>query len=269
MKYKLVATDLDGTFLDGNGNISKRNMEAINRIREKGCIFTVITGRMYSSAKQYIDELQCRELAEFYQGAVITDTSDGNVIYRTTMKKSVCESVYSDAVKRSLNIQAYADDKVYAEIYDENTAFYEHMCRLRVNIVDSIEYIISSNDNVKLLINSDRGSVKRNIGFFMDKYSKETNVTQSGEHFIEFTHKDANKGHALELIAHRYGIDRSEIIAFGDHMNDISMLQYAGTGVAMGNAPQNVKKYADIVAPPNTESGVAAVLEKLCLTDDI
>ena len=68
----------------------------------------------------------------------------------------------------------------------------------------------------------------------------------------------------MEIIAKHYGIERSQIIAFGDQMNDIPMIKYAGMGVAMKNAPDDVKKYADLIAPANDESGVAYVLEKLC-----
>ena len=176
----------------------------------------------------------------------------------------MCEEIYKDALRLGLNIQAYADDKVYAESYDENTAFYERLCRVKINIKDSIEDIVSSENNIKLLINTDKGSVTRNLEFFIKKYSGDANVVRSGEHFIEFTHKNADKGKALEIIAKHYGIERSQIIAFGDQMNDIPMIKYAGMGVAMKNAPDDVKKYADLIAPANDESGVAYVLEKLC-----
>ena len=264
MKYKLAVTDLDGTLLDKNSNISEQNLRAVEKLRAKGCIFTMITGRMYSAAKTYIDILDCKELVGLYQGAEITDIRNKSTIYKATLKQSVCEEIYKDALRLGLNIQAYADDKVYAESYDENTAFYERLCRVKINIKDSIEDIVSSENNIKLLINTDKGSVTRNLEFFIKKYSGDANVVRSGEHFIEFTHKNADKGKALEIIAKHYGIERSQIIAFGDQMNDIPMIKYAGMGVAMKNAPDDVKKYADLNAPANDESGVAYVLEKLC-----
>ena len=131
MKYKLAVTDLDGTLLDKNSNISEQNLRAVEKLRAKGCIFTMITGRMYSAAKTYIDILDCKELVGLYQGAEITDIRNKSTIYKATLKQSVCEEIYKDALRLGLNIQAYADDKVYAESYDENTAFYERLCRVK------------------------------------------------------------------------------------------------------------------------------------------
>ena len=264
MKYKLAVTDLDGTLLDKNSNISEQNMRAVEKIRAKGCIFTMITGRTYTSAKTYIDLLDCKELVGLYQGAEITDIRNKNIIYKATLKQTVCEDIYKDALRLGLNIHAYFNDNVYAESYDENAALYEKLSGTKINIKDSIEDIISSDNNIKLLINTDKDSVTRNLDFFIKKYSGEANVVRSGEHFIEFTHKNADKGKALEIIAKHYGIDRSQIIAFGDQMNDIPMIKYAGMGVVMKNAPDDVKKYADLIAPANDESGVGYVFEKLC-----
>lgn len=262
MKYKLVATDLDGTFLDSDSNISQKNIDTVNTLTDSGCIFVIITGRMYCSVKPYLEQLNNKELVGLYQGGIIMDAFNGNVMYKTTMKNSIAQKIYSDAVRLGLNVQAYTDD-VYIENYDEYTQLYEKMTRSKATLVDSLDDIINKGELLKLLINTSEGKVKQYYDYFMHKYSNDVSVVSSGKHFIEFTHPDANKGHALEIIAKRYGVDRKEIIAFGDHYNDIPMLKFAGMGVAMGNAVQKLKDSADFVTLSNDEDGFAYAINKI------
>jgi Cof subfamily protein (haloacid dehalogenase superfamily) len=102
-----------------------------------------------------------------------------------------------------------------------------------------------------------------------DEFSKilgdEIEITTSKPEYLEFTHRDATKGKALEYLAVAKGIVKEDIIAIGDSFNDISMIQYAGLGVAMGNAPAEVKEYADYVTGTNDEDGVAQVIDKFVL----
>lgn len=265
MKYKLAAADLDGTLLNSDNSISQRNMEAINELKRRGCIFTIITGRMYSAAKPLADELKLTAFMGVYQGAVVLNAESGEVLRRITLDVNVCKNIFEDAMSRGLNVQAYINDRVYVQKYDEYTQYYEKLNNIKVDIAENLEDMIASDDSVKLLINSSEEATALNYGYFFDKYSELASVVLSGKHFIEFTDKKADKGNALKFIAEKYGIQRDEIIAFGDQLNDVSMLNYAGMGVAMGNSPECVKNRADHVTLSNEESGVAYAIERLCL----
>lgn len=263
MDHKLIALDLDGTLLDSRKKISQRNIAAIQKAEELGCKVVLITGRGNSTVKPYLDILPGRELTGYFQGALVVDEFNGLEMYRTALKKIVCESIYLDAIKRRLSIQAYKNGDAYVENYNENAMFYEKTTGARVKYVDSLEPMILSDDNFKLLINAEPGTIARNFDFFRNKYSHDANVVLSCERFIEFTHKDADKGNALKYIASRYGVDRKNVIAMGDQMNDLPMLTWAGVGVAMGNATDDVKSRADMVTLSNDEDGVACAIARL------
>lgn len=85
--------------------------------------------------------------------------------------------------------------------------------------------------------------------------------------FLEFVHADTSKAAALQRIGEMFGIQREEMIAFGDGMNDLSMLQYAGLGIAMENAPEELKEHADLVTKTNEEDGVAWAIQKIMESD--
>jgi Cof subfamily protein (haloacid dehalogenase superfamily) len=94
-------------------------------------------------------------------------------------------------------------------------------------------------------------------------YRNDFTVTRSAFCFLEVLNKQANKGNGLKLLCETIGIDKSETVSFGDELNDISMIEYAGLGVAMANAVPEVKKAADLITESNTEDGLAKVLDRI------
>jgi Cof subfamily protein (haloacid dehalogenase superfamily) len=265
MKYKLIALDLDGTLLDNNKNISSANLEALKKAKDNGAKVVIITGRSRSktATQPFLDKLESRELTGYYQGALVVDEFDENPIYSCTLKRSDCKDIYIDAVKRGLNMQVYRGGDAFVEHFDEYSYRYQRHIKCKLNQVDSLEPLIDSDENLKLLINTSEKQVQRNFEYFYNKYSSRVNVVTSSKNYIEFTHRDATKGNALKFIASRYRIDRSEIIAMGDQLNDVSMIEFAGVGVAMGNAPDAIKAKADMVTLTNDEDGVKHALDIL------
>ena len=100
---------------------------------------------------------------------------------------------------------------------------------------------------------------------FRRLFGDQIEITTSKPQYLEFTHKEATKGRALEYLANLKGIERESVIAIGDSYNDISMLQYAGLAIAMGNAPEEVKAHADYVTGINDEDGVAQAIHRFVL----
>ena len=96
---------------------------------------------------------------------------------------------------------------------------------------------------------------------------QDINMFYSKANFLEFTDKNATKGYALKLLADKWGIDSSQVIAIGDNYNDETMLRYAGLGVAVGNAAQGMKDISQYISPSNEEDGVVHVIEKFILND--
>ncbi len=265
MKYKLLATDLDGTLLNSNSEISQKNLEAINKFREAGGIFVVMTGRIRQTVGKFIEQLDYKELIGLYQGAVVIDMYNDNVVFKSPLQRTLCKEIYYDCVRRGLNVQVFDDTGCKVERYDEQILFYEKLCDTKVTLCDSLEPVVSNNSNIKLLINATDGEITKNYDFFVNKYGDKSSVVRSGKCFIEFTHKDATKGHALEYIASRYGVDRTQIIAVGDYVNDIPMIKFAGLGIAVENACDDAKKSARYIAPTNDNDAIAHIIEKFIL----
>lgn len=265
MKYKLIALDLDGTLLNSDKKISQKNLDAINAAKEKGVKIIIITGRERNSLSTapYIDQLDNKELTGYYQGSLVVDEFNGEQLYACTLQKNDCNDVYNDAVKRNLNMIVYRGGNAYSEMYDEYSVRYEKHNKTKITALDSIEELVNSDENLKMLITVSQGQIDKNFEYFFSKYSKRMNVVTSSKHYIEFTHKDASKGNALKFIASRYKVDKSEIIAMGDQLNDLSMINFAGMGVAMGNAAEEVKQKADFVTLSNDEDGVAFAIENI------
>lgn len=265
MKYKLIALDLDGTLLNSDKKISQKNLDVIKKAKANGIKTVIITGRERNSlsTSPYLEELDNRELTGYYQGSLVVDEFNGEQMYACTLQKNDCGDVYNDAVKRRLNMLVYRDGGAYAETYDEYSVRYEKHNKTKITQLDSIEELVNSDENLKILITVSPGQVEKNFEYFYNKYSKRMNVVTSSKHYIEFTHKDASKGNALKFIASRYKIDKSEIIAMGDQLNDLSMINFAGMGVAMGNAVEEVKQKADFVTLSNDDDGVAFAIENI------
>lgn len=265
MKYRLIALDLDGTLLNSDKKISLKNLNAIKKAKENGVKFVIITGRERNSLSTapYIEQLDNRELTGYYQGSLVVDEYNGEQMYACTLQRSDCNDVYNDVVRRGLNMLVYRGSNAYAEMYDEYSVRYEKHNKTKITELDSIGELVNSDENLKMLITVSPGQLDKNFEYFYNKYSKRMNVVTSSKHYIEFTHKDANKGNALKFIASRYKIDKSEIIAMGDQLNDLSMINFAGMGVAMGNAVDEVKQKADFVTLSNDEDGVAFAIENI------
>ena len=119
---------------------------------------------------------------------------------------------------------------------------------------------------IKIMFNSsDKYDLELHTRKLYELYKDELNFYFSLPHFVEIVHKKANKRNALENIALKFNVKREEIIAIGDNFNDMDMIEYAGLGVAMANAPDYLKKAADFVTNSNDEDGVRHVLEKFIL----
>lgn len=263
----MIATDLDGTFLDNDQNIPKENMQAVDWLRKNGYIFIIMTGRSQEHAEQYLKMTDYKELCGIFQGAVVLDAATGNIVSQNALDTDTALSIYHDAVSLGLNVQAYKDNHVWVEKYDENIAFEEKVSRHKIGICKDLEALIASNDNIKLLINTSEALTQKYFTYFRDKYP-ELSVATSGPRFTEFTRRDAHKGTALDIIAKHYGVKPEEIMAFGDQLNDIPLLDYAGFGVAVANAKDELKKHAKYITSSNSEAGFAKAIEKFIINAD-
>ena len=271
LKYKMLVTDMDYTLLNKEKKVSDRNREALRRAMEKGVHMVVATGRIYTSARIYAKLLGLDTPIIASNGALIKDAS--KTIFRDILSQ--------DTVREMLRLcHKYG---VYCHFFTENTIYSEKLINVSLRYTEWNKYM-GEEDQVKIRIVDDgeeiveaaKSEVLKAVVFDDDdeKIQKlrdgimETgivSVSQSMKHNLEVMNKGVNKGNAVRILAQMYGINREEIIAIGDNENDISMIEYAGLGIAMGNAEELLKRAADHVTGDYQEDGVAEAIEKFIL----
>ncbi|HKL12552.1 MAG TPA: HAD family hydrolase [Halanaerobiales bacterium] len=264
--YKLVVIDLDNTLLNTEHKISSKNKEVIKMVQNKGTEVLIATGRMYVSAEPYIKELTLKNEAIVYNGAMVKDIKSGQIKYHKPIDKKVARKIIKDVKEQGLHINLYQNDQLYVDQDNEYKKRYEEVSGIKALQVDNLVEF-DFNDPTKLLIIEDDPEKHSYYQHYLrDKYGHEIDVTESKHYFIEVGAKGVNKGKTLQQISQDKQIDQQEIIAIGDSYNDIEMISFAGTGIAMNNAAEAVKEKADLIAPHHENDGVAEILDKLILS---
>ncbi len=264
LKYKLLALDLDGTFLNEEHKISARNAAAIRLAVEQGIVVAIATGRMFRSALPYARQLQIDLPLITYHGALIKKAG-GEVLRHSPLSNARALEILRLGVEEGFHFNAYLDDSLYASKENEFTRYYQQIASVPLTIVGNLSAFLMDNkrDPTKLtIINMEPQRLQRLQETLREKYGQGLYILQPRAHFLEVTTEEGSKGQALHFLGEREGIAPQEMVAMGDSYNDIDMLKFAGLGVAMANAPQEVRDAADLIAPPNTEDGVALFVEK-------
>ena len=264
MDYKLIAVDLDDSLLGSDLTISARNREALINAMEQGTLVTIATGRMLRSALPYARQLGLDVPIITYQGGLIKNAFSGEVFYNQTLSIEISQKIINLCQAKGVHLQIYIGDEYYFEEKNKYSDMYHRNVGVEGEPVGPLDKFISCRPN-KLLIIDEPNRIIEMRDEFSTLLETEIEITTSKPEYLEFTHRDATKGKALEYLANLKGISKDKIIAIGDSYNDISMIQYAGLGVAMENAPEKVKIHADYVTGLNDEDGVAQVIDKFVL----
>ena len=272
MKYKLIAFDLDGTFLDSEKHLIEENVQALQRACKKGLYVVPATGRTWPGIPEELRALPFIRYCITVNGAQIYDRQQDRILHREEIP-----------AKRALELMEFMDgvDALY-DCYQDNAGwmsrrFYEkleeyvtdpvllpHVRRLRQPVEELKDMIRQNGRSVqKMQMHFKDMELRRKYLDLLPGLLPDMAVTSSLYNNIEINCLEANKGAALERLCGILGVEREESIAFGDDTNDMSMLRAAGVGVAMGNAKDIVKAAADMVTLTNDEAGLAKALEKL------
>ncbi|MDD2496953.1 MAG: Cof-type HAD-IIB family hydrolase [Desulfitobacteriaceae bacterium] len=265
VKFKLIASDLDDTLLDSRGIISPRTKAAIKKAREKGVYVTLATGRMYRSAVCFAEELEIDVPLITYQGALVKTSTTREVMYHRPVPLELARQVIAHGEEKGLTVNLYVEDSLFVKELTPEAARYARVARVPIEAVGDLQKFLDQEPTKVLLI----GNEKILEPFWTEekeKFGESLYITKSKPYFLEYTHPQATKEEGLMAVARHLGVAREEIIAFGDNYNDIDLLRYAGFGVAMSNAPEQVKKEADYVTGSNIDEGVAEAIEKFVLS---
>lgn len=263
MRYHLLALDLDGTLLDDDKTISACNQDAIRAAKDLGVMVTLSTGRMYRSAIRFANELKIELPLITYNGALIKDRA-GSVHRELLLPLESAHTVLAVAREYDLHVNVFIADDLFVDRNDVWTKRYYQTSRIPPRIVSNLQPVLTAAPNAMALLGSkEKLRLVRTI--LAEKLIDKAHVTTSDPHFVEIIHPNASKQSGLAYLLRELGFKTERVIAIGDNYNDLDMINYAGLGVAMANAPEEVRAQADYVTGNNNNGGVAHVINKFIL----
>lgn len=265
---KLIAVDIDGTLLTDDKKISDKNKEVLKKIREAGHKLVIASGRDYSGTTFLAEELDFQKYGGFlsnFNGGRITDFKSRKIIANHTLSLDFMREFLDFIRDLDIDIMIYYDGKIctnsMATYWLKETADQTNQeIVLRENLIDDIDF---EPNNILLSQNPNR--IEEPSRIIYEKYKDITHQVRSTPWYYEIMPKGVSKGKSLYEIADIYSIPYENIIAFGNEMNDKSMIEMAGVGVAMGNAVEGIKEISDFITLTNEEDGIAYHLEKFVL----
>lgn len=274
MSVKLIAVDLDGTLLSEKKELKERTSKALYLAAEKGVHIVPSTGRIRSAIPNAVSELPFIKYMITVNGAMVWDLKKKEIIYRSTISSEDALKIWDYIQRYDAFCDIYADDRGLMEAntrpkveeYAINPEIIKLILSSREIISDIREYIVKSHCNVdKINMYFNDLKIQEEAKAAVKSFPN-VSVTTSLVNNIEINHKNANKGEALARLCEYLGVSLEEAMTFGDGDNDMSMILRAGTGIAMGNAVNEIKEAADYIAPTNEEEGVADTIERLVLS---
>jgi len=267
MSYKLIASDMDGTLLTKDKRISPAVESAVCRASRAGVVFCLASGRPLCGMKKYMDSLGLSSPAIACNGTVII-RPDGEVLYRQCLEPAPAREVLAFGKRFGVTMCVWSDEKLFVSHINERTEHYSSLMSTdKMTLIEDWEPVIAMGID-KILWHSEVDVVARYQQILADELTTPVNYFTSNPRFLEFVDHMASKAEALRRLADILAIDIADTIAVGDGFNDLEMLRAAGIGVAMGNAPDEIKRQCGWVAPTNENDGVAALIEHFILAED-
>ncbi len=265
MNYKLIALDIDGTLLNKEKKILPKTKQALIDAQKKGIKVVLSSGRPVPGMLGLSKELELEKYGGYlisYNGGVVYDLKNDKEIYSKSINPSDFQQIYDLSIIHNTNILTYKNNKVYAEFSDD---YIEIECRINNMEFVEVDNLLAEIDVcVPKFIFTESGEYLEKIEpLIKSELSDKFSVTRSEPFFLEVMPEGIHKGSSLSRLAEILSIKQSEVMAFGDSYNDMTMIEYAGMGVAMGNAKPEVIEISDYITLSNDDNGIADAIEKL------
>lgn len=268
--YKLIASDMDETFLDGAHSIPAANVDALRRLRELGVLFVPSSGRPYQSIMDNFADVD-QSLMEgsyiiSYNGGFINRYGDPEPLLATTGDRASIERLYAWGVehRQALHLNTASGETYVQFLPPEEREYLKGFpeCIELDESVSSLDDFVGDEELMKIIFMDIDFDRCRRIGEELAPTLDPGNVaiTYSSNRYVEFVPAGVNKGTGLAHLAELLGIDISETIGFGDAANDLDMLKRAGLGVGVANVSDDARPFCDVVLDTRAEDGALAEL---------
>ena len=266
MSIKLFVTDLDGTLLPAGQEVPAANIKAVRDMVAAGVIFTIATGRMYFASVEIARSLGVDVPIITYNGALIK-TVGGEIFHSAYLDPDLIVEITNFCQERNWHLQSYSNDNLYYPKYNDFARGYEKALKIAKGTAIGWDGMRKYTENVpKLLcVSSSADETAQRIKALKSEFGDRINAIRSNAEYTEITRPEVSKAAAIKILADKWNIDNSEVMAIGDSYNDLPMLKSAGHSVAMGNAPDDVKSVCEFVTDTCDNDGFAQAVYKYVL----
>ena len=264
--YKAVFTDMDGTLLREDHTVSHTTKKTIQKLINKGILVIPISARPLHGMLHITDTIFPQDIPVVsLNGGYIYH--NGSIIYQIDVSIPEAEGINKLAEKHPVSAMYYSQMEWYANANTSAVRKEQKITPVAV-IIQPFEKTIATWEKTnagpnKILIAGEPALILNVEKELLEQFGKDLNIYKSQPKYVEVMNHAASKTNAMQFIMKMYGLKKDEVIAIGDNYNDKGMIEFAGLGVAMGNAPEEIKAAADIVTDSNNSDGVAKALEKL------
>jgi len=264
--YKAVFTDMDGTLLTEQHTVSHITQKKIAQLADAGILVIPISARPLHGMLHITEHVFPKETPIVsLNGSYIWH--NGNILYQAAVPLAEAEAVNRLASKHPVSAMYYSQMEWYANDYTDAVKKEQKITQVQVTVQPFEKTIVTWTEKQtgpnKILIAGDPALILAVEQEMLEHFGDRVNIFKSQPKYVEVMNREASKTKAMQFIMEMYGLKQEEVIAIGDNYNDKGMIEFAGLGIAMGNAPEEIKAVADMVTDTNNQDGVARVLDKI------
>lgn len=268
-QIKLLALDLDGTLFTGDKQVTPENRAALKAAEAQGVQVVITTGRPLPAIHHILEDLDLYDGNHYsitFNGGLV-QRNNGDILSKTEMSREDLRLIYAILEPLGLPMDILSDGIVYSLASRGNHSLY-HQANPALTFVEVGSFNDIPEDIVynKVVVVTDADFLDQQISLLPQELHETYEVFKSREIILEIMPKGVHKAHGLTLLTEYLGIKKEEVMAMGDEENDLTMLEWAGLGVAMANAVPQVKAVAKAVTTKTNEaSGVAEAIHRYIL----
>jgi len=265
MNYRIIALDLDGTLTNSKKEIPASTLHALLDIQEKGYKVVLASGRPTPGMRDLAKKLQLGRYGSYilsYNGGEITECSTNRVVYKKTLPREIVPEIFAFAKAHNIGLLTYTDDciitgTVIDRFMEKESAINGLPIKFVPNFTEYVDFDIN-----KCLLTGEPDYLASMEIKLNEIYGTSFNIYRSEPFFLEFMPQNIDKAHGLNILLSDIGLTPEQLICCGDGYNDITMIEFAGLGIAMENAQERVKSVADYITRSNDDNGILHVIEK-------
>lgn len=264
--FKLIAIDMDGTLLRSDHTVSQYTKDILKKFSDNGTRIVISTGRPLNAVIHYINDIGIFSDDDFVicnNGASIYSIKDFSPIYSNYIDINICKEIFDLGKSFNVAIEAFSHDfSIASEKHNHFDNGDNNDLPLKVHYVNTSDDLSNFDNLFKIMFIADEDKINQIIPLVPSRYIDNYNAIHSLPKIFEFLNKDCGKGFTIANLCNILNIDINHVVSFGDAPNDVDMIKMCGTGVAMGNAYDEIKEIANFITKSNDEDGVAYFLEQ-------